>query len=287
MKNKPSVHYIKKKIAKLKHCDLRKTSVEELVSLLIKLLIHYPISIRALEATPVYRARLLPSGTEPFKSKQELWYPPANIVKRLGRLNNVGTSIFYCGNNKHTIIEEMRPRIGEQFIFIECVLKDSKQLPMVVELGIREAMEEYHTQYKALPERWFKTLEAERGTTPSEIDQLIREFIAKEFRQRVSPEENYRYKMPVAIAELLLYPPEVDGIFYPSMELTSSAQNLALKPNSADRLYKLNHCELVTVKDIEKLPNNAFRYALWHSHASKHISGKGDIEWIELLDPKS
>jgi hypothetical protein len=287
MKNKPSVRYIKKKIAQLKHCDLKTTSVEELVSLLLKLLTHYPISTRALEASPVYRARLLPSGTEPFKTKQELWYPPANIVKKLGRLNDIETSIFYCGNNKHTILEEMRPQIGEQFVFIECLLKDPKQLPMVVELGIREAMEDYHAKYKALPERWFRTLEAERGTTPNEIDQLIREFIAKEFRQRISQEDSYRYKMPIAIAELLLQPPEVDGIFYPSMELTSSAQNLALKPNSVDRLYNLNQCELVTVKDIEKLPNNAFRYAVWHSHASKQISGEGDIEWIELPDPES
>jgi hypothetical protein len=60
----------------------------------------------------LYRARKN-VGDEPWTSTSDLWYPPASAVRRRGRFNEPGTSVFYACNRAPGAVHEIHPEVGD------------------------------------------------------------------------------------------------------------------------------------------------------------------------------
>ncbi len=126
-----SLKEVKKKIRLIRQVDLRVENINYLLERrLSPLLKGFPFVNMELESKDVefiYRARavlqenveMMDNGIrhKPFCHIKELWYPPAEEVKKLGRINRENTPVYYCSNIPAVAYVEMRPTNGKVLRF--------------------------------------------------------------------------------------------------------------------------------------------------------------------------
>jgi hypothetical protein len=126
-----------RKLNDIRSLDLRNIEIDLLKSLISELMKGYVTITQRLSDNAIYRARLFDSDQN-IECVSELWYPPIEKVKTLGRLNRVNKNIFYCSENEGTAILELRPRVGDTITVLKCELKDPNVRPYVMQLGMKE-----------------------------------------------------------------------------------------------------------------------------------------------------
>ena len=105
------------RIKRLKTADVRRLSPEQLRLRIARIIDDYPLQLRKLDLSGIYRARKNPSGGE-FTNAKQLWYPPASAVTKPGRLNGVGQVRLYAASMPNTTILELKPLAGDVFTIL-------------------------------------------------------------------------------------------------------------------------------------------------------------------------
>lgn len=265
---------ISRLIRELETLNLDSASVDQIKARIQRLLDGYSCLTRLLETTLAWRARRL--DTLPTHVR-ELWYPPPASVRTIGRLNRPGQSLMYLAASHHTALLEMRPNVGDTFCVLQVRLKDSSILPHVMELGVAEK-----ASHHSVPRTAHILDETKLGREflgpHSRKNLAIRSYLAREFTRVVPRGEEHMFKVSVAIADLLLDSPRIDGVEYPCMAgdptRYGGGTNVALKPDSADRLLVPDTCWFSRIEKIDSAG-----YHVRCEKRARSIEADGSIRW--------
>jgi len=255
--------------------DLRTATPEELDAVINDCMMGYTCprsSLAILGLRSLYRA-VRPRST-PVERVEHLRYPPPEIVRRYGRANQPGKSVFYGATEHGTALLEMRPQVGERFVVSQWELSGTKS-PEVRELGLLETLARLRPGLAAMLKSMLVPSQAQ-GLSVDDLDkhQLIRRFLSQQFTREVSPDSEHEYRLSAAIATTLLQG-NTDGVVYASIASVQSGVNVALLPASLDRLYRVTAC--LELEVIERVAE--FQYKARVLRRSVRVTDEGDIAW--------
>ena len=144
--------------------------------------------------------------------------------------------MFYCSNDPRVSVVELRPHAGSHIV-LSC-WETTKELTLN-RVGYTNQTFTALSSDRKCPE-WGPAVPPGAGPASS----LINEFLAREFTLDVAEDQDYLYKISIAITETLIGQKVVrtdgtsymfDGLLYPTVAMQANADNLALTPECADR----------------------------------------------------
>ena len=220
----------------LKTWDLRIVSVDGVKSLLTPALVG--LQIEAPNFAPglrLFRSRVM---SRPV-SRQDIWHPPFGLP-HLGRVNRERDVLFYSTTMRDAAVFEVQPSSGD-----------------TIGLGIWETTSTLRVAHFGYIPAVFGKLGANRQTPPwarhpatpvvdpanAELGQLLQDA----FTQVVPSGQEHLYKVTVAMAEVFLDEPTIDAVAYPTLRMFGNADNLAIKPQAAERVLRFAGAEFLRV----------------------------------------
>ena len=223
-----------------------------------------------------------------FENVRQLWWPPADVVQR-GRCNDAGQPVFYFSDSEETAIIEKQPKLGDVLTVLTSELVDTAKMPLVMMVGIHEFTGKTNPRYGLTPrEKDTRQNQFIRREGLSKIVPLLHGYVRDEFLRDVPTGFEFEYKITSTIARLLITKPETidedgnlvqgvtaDGIVYPSIRADKFGVNVALKTESADRLYRPVSC--IVYKVIAA--HDKFPFTVGELCRSKSIQAGGVIVW--------
>lgn len=226
-----SLEEITQEISKWKSTDYNITSIDELKKLANKISQFAPFqTFKFFNDSKVYRGRI---GA--YNNKSDLWYPPAKLITKLGRVNRINQQIFYCSNSGGISLYELYPQVGDLITIIEC---ESKSLS-VHNIGVMDNL-----KLKS-DESFFQSKNGQKIN-------LIYNFLKEEFTKKVQDGDENLYKLSISIFEHLTDTEMVDGLLYPSIAANMTGFNLALKSEIADSHLKISKAYIVRVDELKE-----------------------------------
>jgi len=206
------------KISEYRSLDLRAISLDKSIELFRS--IYYQFHFLTYNiGTVVIRGRKIEDDV-PHLLKKDVWYPPPESVKKIGRLNDIGESIFYCAFDPITTIKELRLNSDDYFslaVYKLAPMPDNYQSTIVIDIPT------------SLPQM--------QGNQRI-YTMILNDFIFNEFTRHVGVGTEFQYKISCAISKILFETPHKDSIMYPSM-IDYTKKNLVLKLDSAQIRLKL------------------------------------------------
>lgn len=266
------VQQIRDEIEALETVDLSVVSDDKLRVCVQQLMKGYAWRTKKVEMKAAYRAR---RPGEKYRCVKQLWYPPPQIVKKMGRANARGESVFYCASCQDTAILEMRPQIGEELVVLQVGLKDANVWPHVFEIGVPELAAKHDP--KVGINRFHRTDIGQNflgSRKNAKKIQLIRDFLVRQFTKVVPEGKEYEYALSLAIAKTHR-DKHIDGLWYPSISCDNKGTNLAIKASAADRLFKPYGCWIIEI--LEEQARNT--YLVECKARAREIMGDGTIVW--------
>lgn len=163
---------------------------------------------------------------------------PKEIVDKYGRMNRIGQSILYGTFSVPTAVNEIEPEIGDLVTLSEWTLKEPNTQMIVYpifwnmrkDLGYIQIL----NQYKSMISRFDKDVQS--------LFNIQMEFLAKVMSKRIHPEKNNLYVFTSSIANRIFNEEmngETEAILYPSVKDTAKMDNIAIKPDSFIKKYRL------------------------------------------------
>jgi hypothetical protein len=142
------------------------------------------------ENTLLFRVRTHDSLME---KNEDLWFPPAKVIKKMGRLNDNNEPVLYIADKISTVLKETRINAGEEFYLL--FYKVTKPISLI------NIYPSYGNDSKY-----------------KKVEELIGTFLTKEFSRLVPDTENNRYKVSNAIGNFFFDYKHLgyDGWLYPS-----------------------------------------------------------------------
>jgi hypothetical protein len=186
-------------------------------------------------------------------------YPSPDKVIQDGRANRAGTSMFYCSAAAAAVFFELRAKTGDQIALSEW---DVIEPLWMHNLG-------YH---RAALQRIGATVHRLTDLIPDEPkeNEQLRRRLSLAFTKDVRKGQEYKYKLSIAINELLFdkaeaIPKVTDGpssnhaagTIYPAMQMRGAADNLAIRPEFVDTSLRIKSVRHVLVEESS-----------WRSHAN-------------------
>lgn len=212
-----------------------------------------------------------------FDNITDLWYPPANMVKQMGRANRAGESRMYIAQDGRTALFEMGLKEGEFVTIGQLNVKRGQSLNLIF-LNTLENLNHKpfnrHISNRANRKKIYKY-----NNQGVENMNLIHTLLSKEFMRIDSDNPESAYTLSVAVAECILSYPRADGMIYPSLK-SANDYNIVLKSQNADRKLELKRC------DFLKVTHNRGKEVILNrfSTTSSIDSSTGVIHWTNQLD---
>jgi len=190
-----------------------------------------------------WRARIIES--ERFDLLEQVDYPPAHLVTRPGRLNNVGDPYFYISSTTETAVAEVLPEEG-QLVQVAGFRLVSNGILRLISLG--EYQNVYKRGYTAFngtdPDGTVRKIINQFSLEQREVCLCIDNFLAHVISDKDARATNYLHSR--ALRDLLFSRVGADGITFPSARDVGGV-NLAVKPDPSDELYHNVCCIVVRV----------------------------------------
>ncbi|WP_316158305.1 MULTISPECIES: hypothetical protein [unclassified Bradyrhizobium] len=209
-------------------------------------------------------------------------YPPADKVTKLGRLNRIGQPMFYSSRAAPAVYYEIHARPGQ------CIAVSTWEFI--------EPLWMHNLGYHADSVRRIGgAIDGQRGrlTNPianeTKFNAQLRRQLSEAFTEDVEEGQEERYKLPIAINELLFddagpLPTDVpDGprcdeaaaTVYPAMRMRGFADNIAIWPKFADRWLRLRAVSYVLVEAADATRS---AYTISSIDMSEDVSGR-ELIW--------
>lgn len=228
---------------------------------------------------------------EAFVNERDFWNPPESKIKWYGRCNDIGESMFYCSNEFEVAVAEVRPSIGK-YITV-CVFKnidfgDTGGRPY----GFR--MKPIGIDYLSKIESFTSCVKSPDRFERNEEYQKMDDFLDELFHEIVGDDENFKYKLSIAVTKIMLtktinqYGVEhsMHGLMYASIIRNFRGVNILLKPQPVNNFFFLETAQ--TFEVLASKPNQIAlrlvrhgRTKLRRTHPSQP---KMEMEWFEVRD---
>lgn len=278
----PSLYDVKKRIKAIRQINLQDADIDFLKNRLELFFKGYALSTPVLMPDQVlYRGRIISS--KPQKTI-EIGYPPANLVKQLGRANRIEQTMFYSSIAREAPFYELKVKPGD---FVAVSQWNVLEKLFINNVGYFEKIFDRLGSTREAQQHWQKESQKQ-----SKANQLTHDFIAEEFARDVLPGHEYEYKMSVAISEKLLGNISFDnhfadmpninkiaGILYPALAMKGNSDNLVLLPDFVDKYLELKKVEYIRIDDV--IDNSIYKITLLDF--ANTFSPDGQIYWKERL----
>lgn len=202
------------------------------------------------------------------KYLSEISYPPSKYINTYGRVNDVGQSMFYGSIGKGAPITELNVKIGDTLVMGLWNVKD--------ELFLNHIGFTSKTALSLNSKRPLQSIYEWVDTTKNqhELNGFIYDYLTEVFIRKIPEEQNYLYKLSIAIANHLLNHPALSGLMYPSISMFGNTDNIVLKPEYVDKSLEFVAVEFV---EITGLINDVFQYQVLDTAAE--VDNDGIIQW--------
>jgi len=207
------LNQLRGKLQNFQKTNFEGKTVEDVKNELHEFYNSYSIVIANLGRCPVFRVRKIENSHE-HNTLKDVWCPSASFVKKLGRANNIGESMFYGALDYETAIKEVDVKIGESFSLAVYNLKEKENFErssVVIRPSIPSG---YYCDSMSL------------------FGLELSDFI-------VYPGEETKYIRSCAISSILLNLPYKDSLLYPSVKNNDSV-NIVMKELDAKIRLSLN-----------------------------------------------
>lgn len=274
-----SANQIAERVRAIDELDRRDASFSAIQQHVDAILPGYCCVTRVVDCKQAWRARKN-LGNTLFTHVDELWYPKPELVKYFGRMNQPARPVFYISASHQTALLEARANPGDLVTILEIGLRAETSLPHVMEIGVAEKASQHNLPTTV---NILENTAAGRALLRGDVEKnlLIRNFLAKEVTQIVSHDDTHIFKVSAAIYDRLTSSDEIDGVEYPSIAGDGTASkggvNLAIKPASADRLFKPVGCFVIRVIDCVLQPTPGLLVEC--TNTATNILPDGSIEW--------
>lgn len=277
MKIQHSLHAIKQEIKRIESIN---TSVEPIEYL------HETIDTLIKGMSTPYFGRPENSVFELWRARsgkrdnvKDLWYPPAEYINNLGRMNERNESVFYScfGHNaKLGSLEEIRAKKGDVVTQLCCNLEQQTPILKILSLGhadswMEERVDEKYYQYFSQNRN---QLRLDIGEAEFQKNEKIKSWINSLFIKSVPEEQQHKYSHTIAISKAYFSGFRCDGILFPSVVADAKAINLVLRPEIADQYAKPISARVVEILDITEAG-----HVLKLKNESEGIEENGNIIW--------
>jgi len=214
------------KIQEFKNIDLKTATLEEIsmktLETLSCMLINQSVFV---EGTRLYRIRKLSSDLSDIpQTFQDIWHPPAELIKTDGRVNLKGNPMLYTSTEQITPVYECDIKENDCYAIIQYTVKPGQSL-IGYTIGVDSDVSGLN----------------EKGIINNKI---IEDFILSEFTKPVGKGTEYLYKISNVIAQNFMDMPFADAYVYPSIANYKKGWKVAVKPDSADGKLKFD-CVLI------------------------------------------
>lgn len=217
-----SAALVKRRLASLRHLDLRQHSIEDLTARVRELLDGQPL--RCLEFAPGLRLyRGIPCQERPARLA-DVSYPPPELVRHDQRANRAGAPLFYCSATWHPPFWEAGVQPGDRIVISRWQLRRPLR---ILSFGYADTCaDDPHSNRET-------ALRHALAHLPSPTREVAA-FLTSTFTKTVPDDEQHHYRLSIAVAEACQLGHAFDGLLYPSAAMASPAHNLALHPSCLD-----------------------------------------------------
>jgi hypothetical protein len=265
--------------------QVRKNDIDTLKRWLRPKLEDYTVAIRDLRSgNEFFRGVVWPKRPS-FVS--DLSYPPVKYAK-LNRASRDGQPMFYGSRGAPPVFYELRANAGQRVALSQWTLNEPVWMH---NLGYhQDALRRIGGPHAPLRPHFLSPIPAESRT-----NLRLRRLLSLAFTADVSGGREYRYKLSVAINELLfdqagplpLRPggPKseyVAGTAYPALQMKGLADNMAMWPAFVDSSLTIKSARYVLVEKVEE----GLSYTLLNL-AIADTFPEGQIDWREIDGPEA
>jgi len=248
-----SIAEITKEIKDFESLNLNDLSIEQIKSKIHNIILGHLRITYKINPEGLTRGRKN-LNKEIFNSKKDLWYPNWDEISRdkhkLNRCNDLGKKIFYASTETDTVICELQLEKGDFFTVVDIFPKTPELNAIVQVIGIKE-LAKSQEKYRVLFKDYYEKLKKD---SPDDYEKniLIDKFLSDQFQIIVNENESWKYKLTIAISQILLSNPETDGLLYPSISSNSKGANLVLKTTIVDEKLVIGRAGIYQVVDKTK-----------------------------------
>ena len=230
-----SVEEIQNEIDCYRNLDLQALSIKEIEEKIGNIILGHIKIIYNIKPAGLVRGRKN-LNSESFLHKKKLIYPNWDEIPlkdhKYGRCGDKGEIIMYASTETDTAICELA--LEESGYFTLADFKSNKtNLEIKAQvIGIKE-ISESREDYRKLFNSYYDKLKVE---SPQEYEKniLIDNFLSTQFQQIVPENENWKYKITIAISHILFSGEDFDALVFPSIASCSKGVNFALKKDFVD-----------------------------------------------------
>jgi hypothetical protein len=273
---------LRRRISSLRDADMQRLSDEAVASRIARIIDQFPIQLRPLLLTGLYRARLN-DGAASFGNASELWYPPGIAITRPGRLNRIGEPCFYASSTPNTAMLELHPVAGQTVTVVIAATRSG--LPETLQaafIGLERCTAAdvghltEHDMFRHSPQ--FRQQLGE-GTYRKWL--AIDDYLSDILGQNVPRGEEHRYRPSIALAERLFTAPTLNTINYPSVASNDKGINLAMLPARADELFRPLEAWMIEIGESALHPQTGeLLTETRFIRRSREIGADGVIHWL-------
>lgn len=186
-------------------------------------------------------------------------YPPPEKVTKLGRLNRVGISMFYCSRGAAPVFYEIHAKPGDRIALSEWEIIEPLWMH---HLGYHE--QALHRIGAPMIGSRLQLITPIPNETRN--NEKLRRKLSLAITENIRDGEEYKYKLSIAINELLFdgADPLPDdkpngprtnraaGTVYPAMQMRGAADNIALWPEFVDRCLRVKLVRYILVEAADE-----------------------------------
>lgn len=271
---------LRQRLADYAALDLEFLSQKEVTELVGQLIHAFPFKAQPLELNAVFRAR--PNAdSSTFKNASELWYHPHNSKPSAGRLNRAGTRIFYAANTLNTALLEVGT--GPHSVATALIARTRQQPTTTINLAFIGATASMSFDIgDGFHEVRAAQVKQALGPIGYRKYHMVDQWLTSAIVQPVAPDESWRYKTTIALAELLFNSP-FDGINYPSVKTKGHGLNVAFTTVKADEIFQPDEAWMFGFGDY--LMDSTWSEPamnIYPIRRSASIADTGEIDWLPV-----
>lgn len=241
----PSLENLNELINVFKNKDTKASSIEDFLNDFTILTEFFGFVFFDVPAkTKVHRIRINENGKY-FSSLVDLWCPPIDKIKKIGRCNDVGEQILYVSGGGDTALREINPPVGSIVTCLECEVVENIRL---FEIGVlKNNQRELFLQQ--LQKMHINSLEHFYNNDKSliDLDSKLKDYIVEEFTKCVEVGEEHLYKKTISIAKYFLSNPTIEALMFPSIKSDLLTINYAIPKEIADRKLKPTRVDVMRI----------------------------------------
>lgn len=236
IKNLPSPLILNQLINNFKKKDSKTTSIEEYLKDFTSLVTYFGFATFEIPATiKIHRARINDNEKD-FTYLKELWCPPIDKIKKVGRCNEMGEQILYMSGGGDTALREINPPIGSIVTCLECEVIENIRS---IEIGVlKNNQREIYLQQTAAIHKTMLNEFYGGNKKLIDLDIKLKNYLVDEFTKYVGVGEEHLYNKTISIAKYFLSVPTIETLTFPSIKSNLQNINYAIPKNFAETKLK-------------------------------------------------